>query len=158
MKWIRRMSIMLQSVNRELEEELSLKLFIVINRALENIRKQAANDVKKHGLNLTEFGVLELLYHKGAQPIQVIGKKVLLASSSITYVIDKLEKKELIIRESCPRDRRVIHVKLTEQGENLIAEIFPSHRSAIAEMFSSLDMKEKEEAIRLLKKIGMNEE
>lgn len=149
---------MLQSVNRELEEELSLKLFIVINRALENIRKQAANDVKKHGLNLTEFGVLELLYHKGAQPIQVIGKKVLLASSSITYVIDKLEEKELIIRESCPRDCRVIHVKLTEQGENLIAEIFPSHRSAIAEMFSSLDMKEKEEAIRLLKKIGMNEE
>lgn len=147
---------MLQSVNRELDEELSLKLFIVINRALEAIRKQATNDVKQYGLNLTEFGVLELLFHKGPQPIQVIGKKVLLASSSITYVIDKLEEKELIVRESCPTDRRVIHVKLTEQGEKLIEEVFPSHRRAIAEMFSSLKVEEKEEAIRLLKKIGMN--
>ncbi len=93
---------MIKSVNRELDEELSLKLFIVINRALEAIRKKATNDVKQYGLNLTEFGVLELLYHKGPQPIQVIGKKVLLASSSITYVIDKLEEKELIVRESCP--------------------------------------------------------
>src|SRR5690606_40391428 len=72
----------------------------------------------QYGLNLTEFGVLELLYHKGPQPIQVIGKKVLLASSSITYVIDKLEEKELIVRESCPRDRRVIHVRLTEDRKS----------------------------------------
>lgn len=147
---------MLPSVNRELDEELSLKLFIVINRALEAMRKQATNDVKQYGLNLTEFGVLELLYHKGPQPIQVIGKKVLLASSSITYVIDKLEEKELIVRESCPSDRRVIHVRLTDDGEKLIREIFPNHRRAIAEMFSSLSVEEKEEAIRLIKKIGMN--
>src|SRR5690625_1727137 len=89
------------------DEELSLKLFIVINRALEELRKKATEDVKRHGLNLTEFAVLELLYHKGAQPIQVIGKKVLLASSSITYVIDQLEKKGFLKRQACPKDRRV---------------------------------------------------
>ena len=44
-------------------------------------------------MNPTEFAVLELLYHKGNQPLQQIGDKILLASGSITYVVDKLEKK-----------------------------------------------------------------
>src|SRR5699024_5964448 len=125
------------------DEELSLKLFIVINRALEELRKKATEDVKRHGLNLTEFAVLELLFHKGSQPIQVIGKKVLLASSSITYVIDKLEGKNLITRQECPKDRRVIHVTLTDDGESLIKGIFPEHRQAIANMFANLSIEEK---------------
>lgn len=143
---------------KHLHEELSLKLFIVMNRALEELRKRATEDVKQHGLNLSEFAVLELLYHKGPQPIQVIGKKVLLASSSITYVIDKLEKKQLITREACPKDRRVFHVTLTTEGESLIQEIFPGHRQAIAEMFANLSLEQKETAIELVKKIGIHAE
>src|SRR5699024_4024166 len=142
----------------ELNEEQSLKLFIVINRALEELRKRATEDVKRHGLNLSEFAVLELLYHKGPQPIQVIGKKVLLASSSITYVIDKLEDKELIKRQACPKDRRVINVALTPDGESLISGIFPEHRRAIAEMFDNLTHEEKETAIELIKKVGIHAE
>lgn len=140
------------------DEELSLKLFIVINRALEELRKKATEDVKRHGLNLTEFAVLELLYHKGAQPIQVIGKKVLLASSSITYVIDQLEKKGFLKRQACPKDRRVTHATLTEEGEELIARIFPEHRRAIAQMFTPLSTEEKRIAIEWMKEIGFHTE
>ena len=57
------------------------------SRSLEDLLKK---DVAKFELNATEFAVLEFLYHKGEQPIQVIGKKILLSSSSITYVINRL--------------------------------------------------------------------
>lgn len=149
---------MSEQSKEHLHEELSLKLFIVMNRAVEELRKKATEDVKQHELNLSEFAVLELLYHKGPQPIQVIGKKVLLASSSITYVIDKLEKKRLITREACPKDRRVFYVTLTDEGETLIKEIFPGHRRAIAEMFASLSIEQKETAIELVKKVGIHAE
>ncbi len=76
------------------EEELSLKLLVVLTRTLESIHKRVTEDIKGLGLNPTEFAVLELIYHKGEQPIQKIGEKVLIASSSITYVVDKLEKKK----------------------------------------------------------------
>lgn len=141
-----------------INEELSLKLFIVINRALEELRKKATEDVKRHNLNLTEFAVLELLYHKGPQPIQVIGRKVLLASSSITYVIDKLEGKDFITRQACPEDRRVINVTLTDKGFDLIESIFPEHRQAITALFDNLTIEEKETTIQLMKKIGMHVE
>lgn len=73
----------------------SLKLYIVLSRALKAINETTHQLFQDNGLNPTEFAVLELLYHKGRQPLQQIGNKILLASGSITYVIDKLEKEAI---------------------------------------------------------------
>ena len=99
---------------------------------------------------------MELLYHKGKQPIQIIGKKVLIASSSITYVVDKLEKKELVKRVSCPTDRRVTFVSLTDKGTNLMKFIFPQHAKTIAQIFEVLSEEELETLTQLLKRVGQN--
>ncbi len=139
----------------ERDQELSLKLFIVLSRALEAIEKQVVKNVKEYGLNLTEFAVLELLYHKGDQPIQKIGQKILLASSSITYVVDKLEEKKYLIRKACPTDRRVTHASITEEGKKLMQEIFPKHREAITKIMGGLTPDEKEVVIEKLKKLGL---
>ncbi len=136
------------------ESELSLKLLVVMNRALESVEKMVIKDIKSHGLNQTEFAVLELLYNKGEQPIQQIGKKVLLASSSITYVVDKLEEKGHLERKACPTDRRVTYAHITETGRALMQEIFPKHREAVNEIFANLSIDEKEALIEQLKKIG----
>ena len=137
------------------DQDLSLKLFIVLTRAMQAITKRVEEDIKSYGLNTTEFAVLELLYHKGDQPIQKIGEKVLLASSSITYVVDKLEKKDLIKRQPCPEDRRVTFAVITDQGQELMNEIFPNHKEALQEIFDGLDGQEKEQLIKQLKKLGL---
>jgi len=138
------------------DEQLSLKLFVVLSRALESVKKQVVKDIKSYNVNLTEFAVLEFLYNKGEQPIQVIGKKVLLASSSITYVVDKLEEKGFLERIACPKDRRVIHGRLTEKGKQFMDGIFPQHKEAMASIFVNLSKEEKEQSIELLRKIGLH--
>ncbi|UOQ48226.1 MarR family transcriptional regulator [Gracilibacillus caseinilyticus] len=138
------------------EEDLSLKAFIVLSRALQSIKKRVEEDIKCLGLNPTEFAVLELIYSKGDQPIQKIGEKVLIASSSITYVVDKLEKKKLLERKPCPKDRRITHAVITEAGIELINEVFPKHKAALKEIFGGLDIKEKEGLIVQLKKLGFH--
>ncbi|MCG1028847.1 MarR family transcriptional regulator [Virgibacillus halodenitrificans] len=138
------------------DEELSLKAFVVLTRALQSIRARAEEDIKSFDLNPTEFAVLELIYNKGDQPIQKIGEKVLIASSSITYVVDKLEKKNLIKRKPCPKDRRVTYAAITPSGTALMNEIFPKHSNAIKEIFGGLDIKEKEELIEQVKKLGLH--
>ncbi|WP_017755399.1 MarR family winged helix-turn-helix transcriptional regulator [Calidifontibacillus oryziterrae] len=140
--------------DHKLDEDLSLKVFIVLTRALQSINKRVEEDIKRRGLNPTEFAVLELIYSKGEQPIQKIGGKVLIASSSITYVVDKLEMKKLIERKPCPKDRRVTYATITPAGTELMNEIFPKHRAAINEICSGLNINEKEVLIQLLKKLG----
>lgn len=142
--------------NHEKDTQLSLKLFVVLTRTLESIQQQVIKNIRSHGLNKTEFGVLELLYSKGDYPIQQIGQKLLLASSSITYVVDKLENKKLIERKACPKDRRVIYAAITADGKELMDEVFPKHKEALNEILSGLDMNEKEILIEQLKKIGFH--
>lgn len=139
----------------KLDEELSLKLFVVLTRAVESIKKRVEEDIKSLGLNITEFAVLEVIYHKGDQPIQKIGEKVLIASSSITYVVDKLEKKKLLRRKPCPKDRRVTHASLTPAGTDLMNDVFPKHKQGIREICAGLDIHEKKVIIEYLKKLGL---
>ena len=135
--------------------EKSLKLFIVLSRAYKAINEHVNKAIQANGLNPTEFAVLELLYHKGDQPMQQIGGKILLASGSITYVVDKLEQKELLRRTACPNDRRVTYAQITEQGKAFIEEIFPEHAKQIDTLISRLSESEKTTAIELLKKVGI---
>ena len=142
-----------QNKNQQ-DEELSLKLFVVLTRTLEAIRRRVVEDIKCLGLNPTEFAVLEFIYSKGDQPIQKIGEKVLIASSSITYVVDKLEKKNLLKRKPCPNDRRITYASITTAGNDLMNEVFPKHKQAIQEICAGLDVNEKKMMIEQLKKLG----
>ena len=72
----------------------------------------------------------------------------------MTYVIDKLEQKELLKRNACPDDRRVIHVILTEDGIHLMQKIMPNHRDLVNYMFGSLTDNESETMLKLLKKVS----
>ncbi|WP_025948390.1 MarR family winged helix-turn-helix transcriptional regulator [Geobacillus thermocatenulatus] len=132
----------------------SLKLFIVLSRAYRSVSDQVNKSIQSFGVNPTEFAVLELLYHKGDQPLQQIGEKILLASGSITYVIDKLENKGLIVRRACERDRRVTYASITDSGRQFIQRVFPEHAETIHETVAALTAAEKEQAIALLKKLG----
>lgn len=134
--------------------EKSLKFFIVLSRAYRSMNDQVSKHIQSFGLNPTEFAVLELLYHKGEQPLQQIGGKILLASGSITYVVDKLEEKGLLRRQACPKDRRVTYAKITENGKRLIEEMFPSHQELIDGLVDVLTEDEKTLVIELLKKVG----
>ncbi|MDP4086111.1 MAG: MarR family transcriptional regulator [Bacillota bacterium] len=133
----------------------SLKLFIVLSRAYKAINEHVNKLIQTNGLNPTEFAVLELLYHKGDQPLQQIGGKILLASGSITYVVDKLEQKNLLKRIACPKDRRVTYAQITDEGRMFIESIFPEHAKQIDQLMSTLSEEEKSEAIHLLKKCGI---
>lgn len=133
---------------------LSLKVFIALSRVQRALMDISNRSAQSYGLNPTEFAVLELLYHKGNQPLQQIGEKILIASGSITYVVDKLEKKELAVRKPCGYDRRVIFAELTTKGRELMAEIFPLHEEKLHEALSVLAADEKQGLLALLKKIG----
>ncbi|WP_282171740.1 MarR family winged helix-turn-helix transcriptional regulator [Cytobacillus firmus] len=134
----------------------SLKLFIVLSRAYRAINENVNKRIQTYGVNPTEFAVLELLYHKGDQPLQQIGGKILLASGSITYVVDKLEQKGLLKRVACPTDRRVTFAQITDEGKAFIENIFPDHEKHIHLLMNELTSEEKAAAIGLLKKLGLS--
>ena len=146
----------LESINRE--QAASLKLWVVLNRAQEAVAAVARMDVERGELSLTEFGVMEVLFHKGDLTAGEVSRRVLLRSGSLTYVIDKLVERALIKRHVCETDKRRTYLQLTASGNALMRKIWPGHAAAIEGATSALTLAEKRTAARLLKKMGLHAE
>jgi MarR family 2-MHQ and catechol resistance regulon transcriptional repressor len=119
--------------------DINLKLVIASARSYNAIFSRIEKQVQENGLNISEFGVLEMLLNKGEQPVQKIAEKILVTSGTITYVIDKLQKKELVYRRNCEKDKRIYYICLTPKGEALISEVFKKHKKFLDELFGNLD-------------------
>ena len=79
---------------------------------------------KPYGISPQQFNVLRIL--KGAKkPLkaQTIKDRMVERSPNTTRLMDKLIAKELIEREHCAKDRRVVHISITKQGLSLLNEI-----------------------------------
>ncbi|GGB58827.1 MarR family transcriptional regulator [Lentibacillus populi] len=139
-------------------ENLSLKTFVVLMKSAKSVEDRIKQDIKRYGVSTTEFTILEALYHKGNLTVQQICDAVLINSGSITYVIDKLQKKGLLKRSPSKSDRRVVHVQITDQGKQLMNRIFPKHQAVIEEVFKDVSPEEKQTVIDVLKKVGLKAE
>jgi MarR family 2-MHQ and catechol resistance regulon transcriptional repressor len=135
--------------------DTSLKLWVVLSRAYGAVERSIHEGLLAHEVTAMEFGILEVLYHKGPLLLGEIQRKVLVTSGGITYLVDRLAEKGLVKREECPTDRRARYAVLTPAGTALIKKIFPAHARDIASAMSGLTKKEQEEATRLLRKLGL---
>lgn len=142
----------------EIENNIDLKLSRVWRRAMMAVMGNIKKNILSYGLSMETFIILELLYNMGPQSVQKISEKFSIPSGSITYVVDKLEKKELVFRQACPTDRRVSNVVLTERGRTMFDDIFPKHADVISQTFSFINDDEKRLLIDFLKKIGLGAE
>ena len=138
--------------------ENRLKAIAVLLRASKSVEKVLKTDIDSYGLNTSEFGVLEFLFHKGPQPMNNLCSKLLMANSSMTYVVDNLIKRNYVIKYIDEADKRSNYVMLTKEGEEFINSIFPAHEKSIEEIFSVLSDSELMGLVESLKKIGYHTE
>lgn len=133
----------------------AVRLWLILWKASRAVEQNAAASVSGLGLGLSDFAVLEALLHKGPQPVNVIGQRVLLTSGSITTAVDRLEKRKLVRRTGHPEDRRARIVELTDNGTRLIRCAFEQHAADMEATMAALTHAERAELLRLLKKLGM---
>jgi MarR family 2-MHQ and catechol resistance regulon transcriptional repressor len=117
-----------------------------------------ARSIASSGLGVSDFAVLEILLHKGPLPVNTIGRKVMLTSGSISAAIDRLERKQFLARQACPKDRRITYVALTAAGRRLIRRVFNTHAGQLETVFKPLSTDERAALATLLKKLGKRAE
>jgi len=140
------------------EEVRALSAYVKLVRASESITSRIQRHVTEAGLSVSQFGVLEALYHLGPLSQAEIAKKVLKSTGNITMVIDNLEKRALVKRERKQEDRRFYSVQLTPEGRKLIGSIFPRHAAKIVAEMGSLSSAEQEELGNLCRKLGLRKQ
>ena len=144
--------------SRSAEQNLALKLWVVLNRARASVQRLTEADIERHGLSPMEFAILETLYHKGPLLLGDLQRKILVSSGGVTYLVDRLAQQGLVVRQECASDRRARYATLTESGQELMDRIFPEHSAVVESAMSSLTTAEQRTALTLLRKLGLSNE
>lgn len=139
------------------EDDLSgTHVWLVMMKAHRALERLATRSIEAFEVGLSDFGVMEMLLHKGPQPVNEIGRRIGLTSGAITTAIDRLESCALVTRESDPNDRRARVVRLTARGREQAAKLFAGHKRVMDSAAGALSKKERAALIQLLKKLGMS--
>lgn len=136
------------------EQGTALSLWVALARCYATYSKAIAAKVQDYGLTTPQFGTLEALYHLGPLSLGELADKLLVTGGNVTYVMDRLEDQGLVYRYRCPDDRRVIQAKLTNEGRELVAEVFPGHASYVEHLSRHLSLEEQDALRGLLKTLG----
>src|ERR1700693_5189476 len=118
-------------------------LWLVLMKAHRALERLATRSIESSEVGLSDFAVLEMLLHKGPQPVNEIGRRIELTSGAITTAVDRLEARGLAPPQAPPSDRRARIVRLTAAGEEQAARIFAGHKVAMDLAASGLSKTER---------------
>ena len=128
---------------------------------LEYLLRHVAFIVKKRGREiLNNFDItppqfnalLELIYH-GNLTMGELCSRLYLASSTVTDLVDRMEKNGLVARERDPEDRRVIRLRVLEAGHRLVDAVMEARISYLRSILRGIEPTEREQLIRALRHI-----
>lgn len=88
-------------------------------------------------LTVSQSYCLRILYFQGVRTMSELAAEVQVRLSTVTGIIDQLEKKGLVERADHPEDRRSLHVRLTPDGKNLYRAAHEAFLSHIKPLFDS---------------------
>lgn len=136
------------------EQIRALSAFINLTRASDALVGHLNRQLGAKRLTISQFGVLEVLLHRGSLFQGDLAGKLLRSCGSITAVVAGLEKRHLVKRERSEKDTRFVRVELTRKGHILISGIFPDHAVEVTRLFQALTPREQEDLRRLCRKLG----
>jgi MarR family transcriptional regulator, 2-MHQ and catechol-resistance regulon repressor len=116
-----------------------LKELVTTYQAFEHY---SAGHIKSMGLTMTQFDVIATLGNQPPMACKELGKKTLVSKGTLTGVLERLEGKGLIFRESNIEDARSQMIGLTKSGQKLFEKAFPAHMEFLGKAFTKLSAAE----------------
>ena len=135
------------------EQNLNAKLIYTLGFLWRDINVKIDKVLKEYDMNSAKFNILMIIKHHGKQDgIQqnYISDKLLVTSSNITKMLDKLEADELITRNDKKNDRRVKIIKITQKGSDLLDKVWNDYTTVIDSLAPNMPQKSKEQLLQNL--------
>ena len=108
---------------------------------------------REYGLTASQYNVLRILRGEGKpMPSLEIANRMVQVVPAITGLVDRLEKQELVKRERCSEDRRVVYVQLTTKAIKLLKKTDQPDIDMHKQLIGHLTRKELTQLSRLLEK------
>lgn len=104
-------------------EDFTTFICYSLKSTLKKVEKHITHELDEFGINLAQSFVLFTLLERDGSTLSEIGNRAHIENSSLTTMVDKLERDGLVERRLCSQDRRVIRLFLTDKGRDLADKV-----------------------------------
>lgn len=108
---------------------------------------------KENNLSLVQLHGLLYIYENKGCSLKELAEKFSITNPSANDLVEKLVNLKLVKRENDKEDRRLIHIYLTNKGENLVKKIMKEKNNCFSMLIKKLSVEEKKQLLTILKKI-----
>ena len=126
----------------------------ITSRLFTNCQEKEARHVAKYGVSIVEFRSMRILYQYKKLTVNQLAQKMSLTSSRITRIIDGLVNKQIVIRTTGEKDRRVFYLSLTPKGEKLANDLIQDHNRIHEEILNNIPVESHQSMIEILKQLN----
>jgi DNA-binding MarR family transcriptional regulator len=132
---------MYQKIRSEIQTDQVVcdKVMIALRKIIRAIDMNSKNLVKRVGLTGPQLLILMEISRKDGITPGEIARAVSLSQATVTGILERMEKRQLITRRRSQSDKRRILVSLTEGGEQTIKDAPPLMQEGFVERFTGLD-------------------
>jgi DNA-binding MarR family transcriptional regulator len=107
------------------------------------IRRRGRDILSDFNITNPQFNALLALREKEDITMGELCDKLLLACSTATDLVDRMEKNGFLVRKRDPQDRRVIRLSITDKGKVVISEVLAARRRYVASILENLSAEER---------------
>ena len=140
----------LNTINKIFPSDHTKQIIFSIRRLIQASELYTKELNKKYQVSAAQLNCILTLYEYGPLPPSKIANHMMVKSSTVTGVVDRLEKKGLAERMRNSPDRRVITIQLTEAGKKLAQNAPPPIQQKIIDGLKQTENAKKEQIVRSL--------
>lgn len=128
---------------------------LTVLRTADWVRQGLAAVIEPFGVTLQQYNVLRILRGSHPEPLPTleIGERLIERAPAVTRLVDRLEARGLVRRDRSADDRRVVHCRITREGQDLLRRMDRPVDRADAELTSALSEAELARLIHLLDRV-----
>jgi DNA-binding MarR family transcriptional regulator len=116
-------------------------------------RRLTKDRARMFGLTGPQLTVIKILAELGDLSLSSLSGRIKAQNSTVTGIIDRMEREELVQRERSAEDRRIVLIRLTDKGRSLARQIQVEPMEIFRSALQSLPKKDVEELFRVLDKV-----
>jgi DNA-binding MarR family transcriptional regulator len=140
----------LNTINKIFPSDHTQQIIYSIRRLIQASELYTKELNKKYQVSAAQLNCILTLYEYGPLSPSKIANHMMVKSSTVTGVVDRLEKKGLAERMRNSPDRRVITIQLTEVGKKLAQNAPPPIQQKIIDGLKQTETAKKEQIVRSL--------
>ena len=129
------------------------RMIELLPQMIRGFAERESNHLSRGKITLPQLWVMEYLSRREKIPMNELARFLRVSRPAVTGMADRMIAQRLISRQADPQDRRVVRMRLTAKGHQILKNIWDQKRQMLVEVFGKISPSRREQYLHTLEQV-----